>query len=220
MNERQLFRALGDVDDSLIEAAEHLPRRKKPRHTGLWIAACLCLATFTLAVPYVALFTKGASSADPNAAVSAKECTGATEAEARAFSESEDTVPEFTVETPAVFPYTQMGTTSTAPTQSYGEYPEDFSFSLSWEGNVYDSATGLLTRADGETVTLPLTQEQRQRAWSLLSGLEFPEGSAGEWSISRTAYGQTTSINLSQEEESPAQTILEELIRLICPEDP
>ena len=43
MNERQLFRALGDVDDSLLEAAERLPHRKKPRHTGLWIAACLCL---------------------------------------------------------------------------------------------------------------------------------------------------------------------------------
>ena len=63
MNERQLFRALGDVDDSLLEAAERLPHRKKPRHTGLWIAACLCLAALSLAAPYVALFTKGASSA-------------------------------------------------------------------------------------------------------------------------------------------------------------
>ena len=69
MNERQLFRALGDVDDSLLEAAERLPHRKKPRHTGLWIAACLCLAALSLAAPYVALFTKGASSADPKAAV-------------------------------------------------------------------------------------------------------------------------------------------------------
>ena len=49
MNERQLFRALGDVDDSLLEAAERLPHRKKPRHTGLWIAACLCLAASALA---------------------------------------------------------------------------------------------------------------------------------------------------------------------------
>lgn len=59
LNERQLFRALGDVDDSLLEAAERLPHRKKPRHTGLWIAACLCLAALSLAAPYVALFTKG-----------------------------------------------------------------------------------------------------------------------------------------------------------------
>ena len=51
MNERQLFRALGDVDDSLLEAAERLPHRKKPRHTGLWIAACLCLAALSLAAP-------------------------------------------------------------------------------------------------------------------------------------------------------------------------
>lgn len=73
MNERQLFRALGDVDDSLLEAAERLPHRKKPRHTGLWIAACLCLAALSLAAPYVALFTKGASSADPKAAVSTQD---------------------------------------------------------------------------------------------------------------------------------------------------
>lgn len=83
MNERQLFRALGDVDDSLLEAAERLPHRKKPRHTGLWIAACLCLAALSLAAPYVALFTKGASSADPKAAVSTQDAPGATEAAPR-----------------------------------------------------------------------------------------------------------------------------------------
>ena len=43
---------------------------------------------------------------------------------------------------------------------------------------------------------------------------------SGRASISLTAYGQTASMNLSQEEEGPAQTILEELIRLICPEEP
>ena len=92
--------------------------------------------------------------------------------------------------------------------------------SLAWEGNAYDSATGLLTRPDGETVPLPLSEEQRQRAWALLSGLEFSEVGEGEQSISLTAYGQTASMNLSQEEEGPAQTILEELIRLICPVEP
>ncbi len=109
---------------------------------------------------------------------------------------------------------------STAPSQSYSPCPDDFSFSLAWEGNAYDSATGLLTRPDGETVPLPLSEEQRQRAWALLSGLEFSEVGEGEQSISLTAYGQTASMNLSQEEEGPAQTILEELIRLICPEEP
>lgn len=87
MNERQLFRALGDVDDSLLEAAERLPHRKKPRHTGLWIAACLCLAALSLAAPYVALFTKGASSADPKAAVSTQGAPSATEAAPRASSD-------------------------------------------------------------------------------------------------------------------------------------
>ena len=199
MNERQLFRALGDVDDSLLEAAERLPHRKKPRHTGLWIAACLCLAALSLAAPYVALFTKGASSADPKAAVSTQDAPGATEAAPRASSDRNGSIQEFAPETLC---------------------PDDFSFSLAWEGNAYDSATGLLTRPDGETVPLPLSEEQRQRAWALLSGLEFSEVGEGEQSISLTAYGQTASMNLSQEEEGPAQTILEELIRLICPEEP
>ena len=205
MNERQLFRALGDVDDSLLEAAERLPHRKKNRHTGLWIAACLCLAALSLAAPYVALFTKGASSADPKAAVSTQDAPGATEAAPRASSDRNGSIQEFAPETQATAPHTQVNTASTAPSQSYSPCPDDFSFSLAWEGNAYDSATGLLTRPDGETVPLPLSEEQRQRAWALLSV---------------TAYGQTASMNLSQEEEGPAQTILEELIRLICPEEP
>ena len=220
MNERQLFRALGDVDDSLLEAAERLPHRKKPRHTGLWIAACLCLAALSLAAPYVALFTKGASSADPKAAVSTQDAPGATEAAPRASSDRNGSIQEFAPETQATAPHTQVNTASTAPSQSYSPCPDDFSFSLAWEGNAYDSATGLLARPDGETVPLPLSEEQRQRAWALLSGLEFSEVGEGEQSISLTAYGQTASMNLSQEEEGPAQTILEELIRLICPEEP
>lgn len=152
MNERQLFRALGDVDDSLLEAAERLPHRKKPRHTGLWIAACLCLAALSLAAPYVALFTKGASSADPKAAVSTQDAPGATEAAPRASSDRNGSIQEFAPETQATAPHTQVNTASTAPSQSYSPCPDDFSFSLAWEGNAYDSATGLLTRPDGETV--------------------------------------------------------------------
>ena len=119
MNERQLFRALGDVDDSLLEAAERLPHRKKPRHTGLWIAACLCLAALSLAAPYVALFTKGASSADPKAAVSTQDAPGATEAAPRASSDRNGSIQEFAPETQATAPHTQVNTASTAPSQSY-----------------------------------------------------------------------------------------------------
>lgn len=108
MNERQLFRALGDVDDSLLEAAERLPHRKKPRHTGLWIAACLCLAALSLAAPYVALFTKGASSADPKAAVSTQDAPGATEAAPRASSDRNGSIQEFAPETQATAPHTLM----------------------------------------------------------------------------------------------------------------
>lgn len=115
MNERQLFRALGDVDDSLLEAAERLPHRKKPRHTGLWIAACLCLAALSLAAPYVALFTKGASSADPKAAVSTQDAPGATEAAPRASSDRNGSIQEFAPETQATAPHTQVNTAPRPP---------------------------------------------------------------------------------------------------------
>jgi len=216
LNERQLFRALGDIDDSLLEAAEQLPRRRKPHRTGLWIAACLCLATLTLAVPYFALFTKGASSADPNAKRIDKSLPQSTEAASDSTPNPGDPIQQFSPESSAEVPQAQV---NSIPTQSYGAYPEDFSFSLTWEGNTYDSATGQFTPADGETQTLPLTQEQRQRAWNLLSGLELTGSDHGTQAISLTANGQTTSMHFSPEMEGPAQTILEALIRLVLPEE-
>ena len=152
LNERQLFRALGDIDDSLLEAAEQLPRRKKPHRTGLWIAACLCLATLTLAVPYFALFTKGTSSADPNAKRIDKSLPQSTEAASDSTPNPGDPIQQFSPETSAEVPQAQV---NSIPTQSYGAYPEDFSFSLTWEGNTYDSATGQFTPADGETNLAP-----------------------------------------------------------------
>ncbi len=216
LNERQLFRALGDIDDSLLEAAEQLPRRRKPHRTGLWIAACLCLATLTLAVPYFALFTKGASSADPHAERIDKRLPQSTEAASNSTPDPRDTIQQFSAETWAEAPQAQGNST---PTQSYGTYPEDFSFSLTWDGNTYDSATGQFTPADGAAQTLPLTQEQRQRAWNLLSGLELTGSSSGTRAISLTANGQTTSMQFSAELEGPAQTVLEALIRLVLPEE-
>ncbi len=151
MNERQLFRALGDVDDSLLEAAERLPHRKSPVTPAFGSPPASAWRP-SLAAPYVALFTKGASSADPKAAVSTQGAPSATEAAPRASSDRNGSIQEFAPETQATAPHTQVNTASTAPSQSYSPCPDDFSFSLAWEGNAYDSATGLLTCSDGETI--------------------------------------------------------------------
>ena len=48
MNEKDLFRALGDVDDTWLAAAEAPPQKRKPQLAGGLIAACLCVAALAL----------------------------------------------------------------------------------------------------------------------------------------------------------------------------
>ena len=63
MNEKDLFRALGDVDDAWLAAAEAPPQKRKPRLAGGLIAACLCVAVLALTASELSsVFHNGASS--------------------------------------------------------------------------------------------------------------------------------------------------------------
>lgn len=115
----------------------------------------------------------------PKPPVSTQDAPGATEAAPRASSDRNGSIQEFAPETQATAPHTQVNTASTAPSQSYSPCPDDFSFSLAWEGNAMTAPRVSSPCPDGETVPLPLSEEQRQRAWALLSGLEFSEVGEG-----------------------------------------
>lgn len=217
MNERDLFRAIGEVDDSLIEAAEKLPQKRRSRLAGTLAAACLCVAALGLAVWYLPGMLGAKSTELSNSAAGETLVQGArAHVEAAPDAALTDEARGMPYDTMAAAPVD--GTPQTAPAeepvQSYGERPADFSFVLSWDGCVYDSATGLLT-GDGEPRSVPLTEDQVQRAWKLLSGLELPEESGGEWTLTVTADGQSATTSLSREEDGPVPSVVRELFRLL-----
>lgn len=211
MTEKDLFRAIGDVDDSLVAEAQELPRKHLHIPGGL-IAACLCLIATVLAavvLPQSSLSgSRQAPAAQPRsesddlsilgslplggADLQAPPASGTQEA-----SESRS-VPEA--------PYNYgLGSAQSQ------EVPGDFAFTLSWGTDgacSYNSAAGALRSGDsaGAQGELTLSPEQQQAAWSILSSLDwdsYPEnyhpGNADtkptmDLQLSFTANGQTHTV--------------------------
>lgn len=212
MNEHDLFRAIGDVDDTLLEGAEKRPRRLPRRYWSGLVAACLCVALLGLSA--LVLPGPDKSQDTPN------EARTGDSAVMESASDAVATVPAQapgeilgSVSAPSGVNGWGADPQSVEPTESYGDYPADFRFILTWEDFTYDSA-GLLTLSDGQRLSLTLTPGELQQAWRLLSGLELTPGE-GDISLTLTAHGQTTSTALGREDSGPVLSVCTELARLI-----
>lgn len=220
MNEKDLFRALGDVDDAWLAAAEAPPQKRKPQLAGGLIAACLCVAALALTASELSsVFHNGASS-DGLPATAANGSPEVLDKESRVTPEAADQTPaHFSADPEAAVPDAQPYALTTEPAATYEACPADFSFTLSWDGNTYDSETGVLTWANGQSDDRPMTEDLRQEAWTLLSGLELPEGgSGGALTLALQANGHASSASLSWDDEGPVLSALRELIDLLTSE--
>lgn len=223
MNERDFFRAIGNVDDDLIEAAGR-PIRHRPVRAWLSVAvaACLCVVVLFLAIrvlPGTGTSTDHADTAVPR---SGDSLSGNGQAPQEFVSDanpgSMDT--EANSRLPGLASTSgAMGQESTAVSPnsmtSYGSTPQDFRFVLTWDGYTYDSASDLLTM-DGQSYALLLTQEQRERAWNLLSGLESDADAVeGDIILEVTYDGQTCRTAVGEDDFGATLSICTELIRIL-----
>lgn len=222
MNERDFFRAIGNVDDDLIEAAGR-PIRHRPVRAWLSVAvaACLCVAVLVLAIRV--LPGTGTSTDHANTAVPRNGDSLSENSQTSRESYSEATFASAEAAGGPVGPGLAstngaMGQESTAVSpngMTYGSYPQDFRFILTWDGCTYDSASDLLT-SDGQSYALLLTQEQREQIWNLLSGLE-PETDAVEGDIFLvfTYDSQTYRTAVREDDFGATLSICTELIRIL-----
>lgn len=219
MNKLDFFRALGDIDDDLIEDAQKLPQKRR-LHWGPVLAACACLALVVLAWRF--LPPGGGQTKD---SASPEVVNPAAQNRSTMASEPYASVPEIVGQENVIAPQsvdTEAGTGGevAAPPPDYGDYPQDFQFFLTWGGKTYDSAAGTLTDESGNEQALPLTPEQRQSAWMLLSGLEAETAQEPVYlTITCTWDGTTRTASARENDYGPALSIGAELIHLITGEE-
>ena len=210
LNKLDLFRALGDVDDTFVEEAEKVPKKRLRFPWGTAVAACLCVAALFLAFR-VFPGQKDGETAGTNLPATVRESGGTTASIAGEEGQiSPDSVSPQGAETVRT-----QGTETPQTVDSYGQCPADFAFTLSWDGRVYDSAAGVDTAANGATTRLALTAEQLQGAWNLLSGLELSGGGSGEITLTVTYDGLTRQESLGSDDYGPVLSICTELARLV-----
>lgn len=215
MNERDLFRAIGDVEDELVTAAGKTPSRRPVR---VWLsgalAACLCAALLFLALQML----PGRVGRDNAEAVST-EMNGAT-GNALYSTDEQEFSPETGKSGLHDGDFSHAGIqSSTQPTGGAivsGEVPADFGFTIDWGENRFDSATGVLTENGGLSYTLSLTGEERYTCWKLLKALEHMETDPeGEIRLTFTANGLTRALRFSQAQTPQASRICEDLLKVI-----
>lgn len=184
MNEKDLFRALGDIDDDLIEAAgcNMMRRRWRPWMGGL-VAACLCMVALALRwdaiVPNPA--PEGSLRSSSETLALPKDATGqmwSLEKETGSGNQSADA--STTQQAPeSLLPSGSSHAPASAVQQAEG-------FRLTWPGGSYDSTSGILTEGIVRS-RVPLTQAQQER---ILALADEAVGS-GEGSLTRiTAAGE------------------------------
>lgn len=183
MNEKDLFRALGDIDGDLIEEAGRvMPRRRLRPWMGGLAAACLCLVVLALSwkaiVPNQA--PEGVLRSSSETLDLPRDMTGQMwilEKEAGSGNQPADASPMQQV--PEALLPSGSSRTDAVPMQ------QTESFCLTWPEGSYDSASGILTEENVRTRVL-LTQAQQEK---ILALVEEAAGS-GEGSLTRiTAAG-------------------------------
>lgn len=209
LNKYDLFRALSDVDEDLLADADQTPKRRQTVRRLLPLAAS-CAALVVLAIFSFGIGQKGEDTAVP---MNLSQETGSKSGErSESFlAESQEIPSRFAQADPALSGYETSAPAADADSPS----AQDFSFSISWPGGSYDSSTGLLTRPEGEAVSRPLTSQELQTAWHLLSDLPMTENRTGELALTVTQNGETQTVKASLEEESTILSVCTELIRLV-----
>lgn len=215
MNERDLFRAIGDVEDELVAAAGKTPNRKPVR---VWLsgalAACLCTALLVLALQML----PGRVGRDNAEAVS-PEMNGST-GNMLYSTENQEFSPETSKsglnDGEASHVGIQSSTQPTGDTVLSSEVPADFGFTISWAENSFDSTTGVLTENGGLSYTLSLTGEERYSCWKLLNMLEQMETDPnGDIRLTFTANDLTRELCFSQAQTPQASSLCDELLKVI-----
>ncbi len=164
LNNHDLFRALGDIDEALLEDRAELSRKKKPipygRYVTVAVAACLCVAALFLS-PMLLSHGETRDAAGTNKTASANpssEETSNLSDEARTQSPTLTGGPQTSTDAAMPGAVSPQAVDGTGPSPGGSlSMPSDFEFTLIWEENVYRSAD--------------LSPEQLQHAWTLLSGL-------------------------------------------------
>lgn len=166
MNEKDLFRALGDIDDDLIEeAGRRMPRRRFRPWMGGLAAACLCMAV--LALRWNSIVPKSAEGPMGELRVSSGTLDHPKEMTGQMWSIEEG------------LGFSNQPADAAPMQQAEG-------FCLTWPGGSYDSASGVLTEDNVRTRVL-LTQAQQE---TILALADEAAGS-GEGSLTRiTAAGE------------------------------
>lgn len=211
MNERDLFRAIGDVSDDLIEEAGSTPRKSHLRiYLSTAVAACLCIVVLTVAGGLFA-----SKSADKDTADHAQRyCVS----ENMAAAPKESANPADGLFSSSCTPTdAEVVSQSETPAYSYDAMPQDFSFHLLWNGQEYDSSTRIFTDSSGNTVPLSLEQSELEQIWMLLSGLELPETTPeyGDIYIDFTCNAEVFQMVLSKSDTGAPLSICQALIRIV-----
>lgn len=205
MNNHDLFRALGDIDDAFLEDCEEIPLKKKripySRYISLAVAACLCVAVLFLSPLLVPGDSSGNDadtfSSNANTAEGAEDPCGESRTLSPTYA-SIESAPDSTLGCiPEALPPQSVGG-AVPPFDSEYRVPSDFEFTLIWNDDVYRSTD--------------LPAHLLQDAWNLLSKLSTsPAGVHGSIELTFTANGTTGFIAAEENGSDAAFSICAEL---------
>lgn len=229
MNERDLFRAIGNVDEDLIEeAGQPIKRRSARSYLSVAVAACLCLAALFLAVKVLPGTRKSSDAAGEklmhgqeaplsNGGYVAPGDPGKIELNEEDLGRTETEIIFDPTIAPLSEPPADNNSTSGSgvTTDSYGTASQDFRFILTWDGQTYDSASDQIT-AGSQSYSLLLAPDQLEEIWKLLSGLEITgERTEGDILLEVTYDGQTYRTAVMEDDYGAALSICTEVIRIL-----
>lgn len=216
MNERDLFRAIGNVDDDLVAAANRSSTHRPLRvYLSGALAACLCVVLLFVALRF--LPTSRTGSPNNELATGQVSLTGnSSPVEGIGESFQQTGLPGNQAGEPGSAELQGSGQQPTMATSPSAQIPEDFRFTISWPDHSFDSETGILTEYDGLRYHLTLTDEDLSRVWSISSALGAesidPDGTLV---LSYTANGESVECRFTRTPPSHASLLFDQLISTI-----
>ena len=202
MNERDLFRALGDIDEDLLTGAEKTPK-KNPwrRYIPTLVAACLCIAALFLGVKMLGGWgmSDGASMERVEDMANGPQKLMEVPAESGLYTVDGDVAPDKAPGVTGGNPQDPMGILSngTEPAEMSGTYPGDLTIRLEWDGGFYDSESQSLVEYGGLSCAVKLTDRELSQIWQRLCLLEPDTGTEPGWKLVWTTGGQTYTCTFS-----------------------
>lgn len=212
LNERDLFCAIGNVDEEMVESAGKSVRHKPVRvFLPVAIAACVCVAVLFLAVKLLPGFDVANRASDHSKEESFKSAgvkeSGAAEVDSG--KHQGDTL------SPAGAPGTNHGDAELFGGSGLSSEAEDLRYVVTWDGQTYDSATGQVT-LNGEPYPLRLSKDVQEHIVRMLSDLEYSGNETqGDIALEITSGGKTHRIAVSKDDTSQVGLICAELIRIL-----